>query len=66
MPVLLTRGKLENMQAGAIVEVIGDYTLAAENIQRFAKKEGHKILKVTVDCGTFKIYIKKGGNVAGT
>ena len=59
MPVLLTKRKLQTMQAGDILEVIGDYTQAAENIQRFAKQEGHRILKVTKGLGNFDIYIKK-------
>ena len=59
MPVLLTKRKLQTMQAGAILEVIGDYAQAVENIQRFAKQEGHLVLKVTKGSGTFDIYIKK-------
>ena len=59
MPVLLTKRKLENMQDGAILEVIGDYAQSAENIQRFANQEGHEILRISKTPGVFVIYIKK-------
>ena len=59
MPDLLTKRKLQTMQAGEVLEVIGDYAQAAENIQRFAKQEGHLILKLSKGSGTFDIYIRK-------
>jgi tRNA 2-thiouridine synthesizing protein A len=59
MPVLLTKRKLEDMQAGAVLEIIGDYAQAAENIQRFAKQKGHEILRVSKASRIFVIYIKK-------
>ena len=59
MPVLLTKRKLQTMQNGDILEVIGDYPQAAKNIQRFAKQDGHQILKAIERSGTFEVYIKK-------
>jgi TusA-related sulfurtransferase len=59
MPVLLTKRKLQNMQAGSVLEVIGDYVQSAENIQRFANQEGHEILRISKTPGDFVMYIQK-------
>lgn len=59
MPVLLTKRKLEKMDAGKVLEVIGDYHPALENIQRWAKNVGHEIIDVTDSPPGFKIKIKK-------
>jgi TusA-related sulfurtransferase len=59
MPVLLTKKKIRKMKHGDILEVIGDYAQAAENIQRFAKRMGHSVLKVKKGPGKFDIFIKK-------
>ncbi len=59
MPVLLTKRKLQTMQLGDILEVVGDYACAAENIQRSVEQAGHRVLKVTKGLGNFVIFIQK-------
>ena len=59
MPVLLTKRKLEKVDAGKILEVIGDYRPAMENIQRWARNAGHEIIDLTEHQSGFRIKIKK-------
>ena len=59
MPVLLAKRKLQEMQTGAILEIVGDYSQAADNIQRYAKQEGHKVLWISKEPGIFVVQIKK-------
>ena len=59
MPVLLTKRKLETMLIGAVLEVIGDYVPARENIQRLMKQRGHEVLQVVNEPGTFRLIIQK-------
>jgi tRNA 2-thiouridine synthesizing protein A len=59
MPVLLTKRKLEKVDAGKIIEVIGDYHPAMDNIQRWARDAGHEIIDVIQCRSEFKIKIKK-------
>ncbi|NVM02872.1 MAG: sulfurtransferase TusA family protein [Candidatus Helarchaeota archaeon] len=58
MPVLLTRKKIREIGSGKILEIIGDFPPAKENIQRFLEKEGHKVLEVKDGSQDYKILVK--------
>jgi tRNA 2-thiouridine synthesizing protein A len=60
MPVLKTRGKLERLKSGQVLEVIVDYPAAKENIKRAVEKEGSQVLKVEERGKDIHIFIKKG------
>ncbi len=59
MPVALTKRKLDSLKSGQILEVTGDCGPALENIQRWAKNQGHEVLEVSKSDVAFKIKIKK-------
>ena len=59
IPVLLTKRKLQAMPTGTVLEVIGDYKSTVENIKRFSKQHGYKVLRVVREFEAFRIYIKK-------
>ena len=59
MPVLLTRRKLEEMESGKVLHIIGNIPASKENIQRFAQGHGHEILEVTEERTQYEIFIKK-------
>ncbi|MHC1580677.1 sulfurtransferase TusA family protein [Methanopyrus sp.] len=61
MPVLETRKKLEEMDEGEVLKVVGDYPPAKDNIRRFAEEHGHEVLEVEEEDDRFVIYIRKGG-----
>lgn len=65
MPVLLTRRKLAQMECGKVLEVVGDYPTAKENIQRLVREQGHEVLDVVDERSWFGIFIKKKESAVG-
>lgn len=59
MPALLTRKKLEQIESGKVLEVIGDFPTAKDNIQRLVKQQGHEVMNVVQEKSQFHIFIKK-------
>jgi tRNA 2-thiouridine synthesizing protein A len=59
IPVVLTKRKLESMASGQLLEVIGEGSLEFENIQRWAKNQGHEVVSASKSNVEFKIEIKK-------
>jgi len=59
MPVLKTKKALDELPEGERLTVIGDYKPALENIKRFVKTHGYKIVSIEEDGDTFKITIEK-------
>ena len=59
MPVLKTKKALEELPNGERLTVIGDYKPALENIKRFAKTHGYKVISIEELNDTFKIIIEK-------
>jgi tRNA 2-thiouridine synthesizing protein A len=59
MPVALTKRKLDSLKPGQILEVTGDCGPSLENIQRWAKNQGHEVVEVSKSDVEFKIKIKK-------
>ncbi len=58
MPVLLTRKKIREIGSGKILEIIGDFQPAKENIQKFLQKEGHQVLEIKDLSNEYKILVK--------
>lgn len=60
-PLLLTKKKVEKMDAGKLLKVICDAPASAEDtIPRFAEKEGISFESVKVeDKGYWELYLKK-------
>jgi tRNA 2-thiouridine synthesizing protein A len=59
MPIMLIKRKLESVEAGQVLEVIGDCGPAFDNVQRWAKNAGHEILEATKTGDEFNIKIRK-------
>jgi len=45
MPIAMTKEKIEQIQIGQVLKVEADDPAAEEDIKRWAKRTGHKILK---------------------
>lgn len=58
-PLYLTRSTIETLNSGEILEVIADDPAAEEDIKRFIKRTGHKLLKFEKSDDILKFYIKK-------
>ena len=59
MPVAYTKRKLENMTSGQLLEVVGEGELEFDNIQRWIKNYGHKVVETSKSEKEFRIIIKK-------
>ena len=59
MPVAFTKRKLESMAAGQLLEVIGEGELEFDNIQRWAKSNGHDVVQASKSGVEFRILIRK-------
>ncbi len=59
MPILILKRKLESVQAGQILEVIGDCGPAFDNVQRWAKNAGHEVIEASKMENEFNIKIRK-------
>ncbi len=58
-PLVLTMEKMQELENGDILRIDADDPMALEDIPSWAKKNGHKFLKVISNNGVYKIYIKK-------
>jgi tRNA 2-thiouridine synthesizing protein A len=59
MPVAKTKRQLLEMKSGEILEVIGDYGEAGENIKRYLDKREDKIIEYKKDGEIFYLKIQK-------
>jgi tRNA 2-thiouridine synthesizing protein A len=59
MPVAFTKRKLEGMAAGQLLEVVGEGELEFDNVQRWAKNNGHEVVQASKSGSEFKVLIKK-------
>jgi tRNA 2-thiouridine synthesizing protein A len=59
LPVARTKRKLMEMQSGDILEVIGDFAEAGENIQRYLEKVDDKLLEIKFDGEKYYAKIQK-------
>ncbi len=59
MPVAFTKRKLETMASGQLLEVVGEGELEFDNVQRWAKNNGHQVVEVSKSENDFRIIIRK-------
>lgn len=59
MPVAYTKRKLESMVSGQLLEVVGEGELEFDNVQRWAKNNGHQVVEASKSEIEFRIIIKK-------
>jgi tRNA 2-thiouridine synthesizing protein A len=59
LPVARTKKKLNEMDAGDILEVTGDFSESGENIKRYIEKHGDKVLEFKIEGEDYYIKIKK-------
>jgi tRNA 2-thiouridine synthesizing protein A len=59
IPVALTKRKLEEMQTGQTLEITGEGELEFDNIQRWLKNNGYKIVETLKNDPEFKISVTK-------
>jgi tRNA 2-thiouridine synthesizing protein A len=59
MPVAKTKRKLLEMDKGDILEVVGDFAEAGQNIKRYLEKHQDKLLEFKVDGEDYYIKIEK-------
>ncbi len=58
-PLFQTREHIDAIEVGEILEVIADDPAAEEDLKRFAKRTGHKIVKFEKNGDTLRFWIKK-------
>ena len=58
-PLLQTREQMDALESGDILLIIADDPAAEEDIKRFAKRTGHRIIKFVKEGDIQKFYIKK-------
>ena len=59
-PLYQTRKNIDALEIGEVLEVLADDPTAAEDIPRFAKRAGHKIISFENLDGQLRFLIKKG------
>ena len=59
MPVAFTKRKLETMASGQLLVVIGEGDLEFDNVQRWVKNNGHKVVEASKSGVEFRVIIKK-------
>ena len=59
MPVAFTKRKLESMETGQLLEVVGEGELEFENIKRWVRNNGHEVVEASKSENDFRIIIKK-------
>jgi len=59
MPIAMTKEEIEKIQIGEVLKVEADDPAAEEDIKRWAKRTGHKILKFEKKENIMTFYIKR-------
>jgi len=59
MPIAMTKEEIEKIQVGEVLKVEADDPAAEEDIKRWAKRTGHKILKFEKKQTILVFYIKR-------
>lgn len=59
-PLFQTREQIDSIGVGEILEVLSDDPAAEEDLKRFAKRAGHKIINFEKKGDVLKFLIKKG------
>ena len=59
MPISMTKEGIENIKVGELLKVEADDPAAEEDIKRWAKRTGHKIIKFEKEGTILTFFIKK-------
>lgn len=59
MPISMTKEEIEKIQIGEVLKVEADDPAAEEDIKRWAKRTGHKILKFEKQGTIMTFFIKR-------
>ncbi len=59
LPVAFTKRRLESMLSGQLLEVVGEGSLEFDNVQRWAKNNGHEVIEAAKSDSEFRVIIKK-------
>jgi tRNA 2-thiouridine synthesizing protein A len=59
LPVAFTKRKLESMTSGQTLEVVGEGALEFDNVQRWAKNNGHEVVEAAKSDSEFRVLIRK-------
>jgi len=59
MPVAFTKRKLESMVSGQLLEVVGEGELEFDNVQRWARNNGHEVVEASKSGAEFRVLIRK-------
>ena len=60
IPVFRAKGEMDKLASGQILEVLADDPAAEEDIQRWSKRLGHRVLKVEKRGQMIRFLVKKG------
>jgi TusA-related sulfurtransferase len=58
-PLFQTREQIDGIAVGEVLEVLSDDPAAEEDLKRFAKRTGHKVLAFENNDGRLRFLIKK-------
>jgi len=59
VPLLQTREQIDSIEVGEVLEILADDPAAEEDIKRFAKRTGHKIIKFEKKEDHIRFLLKK-------
>jgi len=59
MPIAMTKEEIDKIEVGQVLKVEADDPAAEEDIQRWAKRTGHEILKFGKEGTILTFYIRK-------
>ena len=59
MPIAMTKEEIEKIKIGDVLKVEADDPAAEEDIKRWAKRTGHKVLKFEKNGNLLKFFIKR-------
>jgi len=59
MPISMTKEGIENIKVGELLKVEADDPAAEEDIKRWAKRTGHKIIRFEKEGTILTFFIKK-------
>ena len=59
MPAAETRKALKKVEAGTVIEIIGDFEPALENVIKMAQKQGAEVLEQEEHTKYYRVVVKK-------
>jgi len=59
MPIAMTKEEIEKIEVGQVLRVDADDPAAEEDIKRWAKRTGHKILKIEKEGTILTFFLRR-------